>query len=178
MAEGSVLRLPLDVAIDATIRVGAPPVTPPVEDEPNAADLDCPCLANGRCAGNHADVSALTARIQTLQQEALGTDQIRKFLADLDRCPHGRHKGDTCAGWYGPGPRDGGCQGGVSQGNPHMAPGAIIGYGLGADPIRVPADRQLKHDANNWYDKTSRVTDRARGQRVKDAREIIERERA
>ena len=37
---------------------------------------------------------------------------------DLDRCPHGRHYGDDCAGWRGPGKFDGGCKGGASLGNP------------------------------------------------------------
>lgn len=55
--------------------------------------------------------------------------------ADLDRCPHGRHVGDACAGW-GPGPFDGGCEGGYSLGNPY-ADGRMgrIGTTIYGEPI-------------------------------------------
>jgi hypothetical protein len=58
-------------------------------------------------------------------------------LDDLDRCPHGRHAGDACAGWTGPGEYDGGCEGGVSLGNPHLRPGQLIGYDISRRPIHV-----------------------------------------
>jgi hypothetical protein len=85
----------------------------------------------------------------------MNEDQIRfyqglaKVLTDLDRCPHGRHEGDDCAGWRGPDDYDGGCRGGRSLGNPHIRPGQVIGYGLYADLIVVP-DRSGKNDPAGW----------------------------
>lgn len=74
------------------------------------------------------------------------------LVSDLDRCPHGRHEGDTCSGWRGPGPYDGGCFRGVSQGNPLLPPGTIIGTNLSRGfMIRVPFDRNDRHDARGWY---------------------------
>ncbi|MYU24502.1 hypothetical protein [Streptomyces sp. SID8352] len=63
------------------------------------------------------------------------------ILIDLDRCQHGRHQGDAC----GP---DGACTG-ASAGNPHLRPGAVIGYSLRRDPIVMP-DRDHKHDPAAW----------------------------
>lgn len=60
------------------------------------------------------------------------------IAADLDRCEHGRHQGDDC----------GSCDG-RSRGNPHLRPGAVIGYGLRRDPIVMP-DRDHKHDPAAW----------------------------
>ena len=61
-------------------------------------------------------------------------------VADLDRCPHGRHRGDTCAGHKGP--RGGaiferGCLGGYSLGNPwpHTGGGDRIGTTVHGVPI-------------------------------------------
>ena len=59
-------------------------------------------------------------------------------LLDLDRCPHGRHEGDTCCS----------C-GGVSTGNPEMRTGQVIGYGLDGVPIVMP-DREHKRDPDAW----------------------------
>ncbi|MFF4791887.1 hypothetical protein ACFY2M_19460 [Streptomyces sp. NPDC001276] len=61
------------------------------------------------------------------------------LLADLDRCDHGRHEGDEC----------GGSCGFRSQGNPHLRPGTVIGYGLRGDQIVMP-DREHKHDPAAW----------------------------
>lgn len=60
------------------------------------------------------------------------------LVADLDRCEHGRHQGDAC----------GDC-GTESHGNPHLAPGQVIGYGLRGDRIVMP-DRDTKHDLAAW----------------------------
>ncbi|MGC4925596.1 hypothetical protein [Streptomyces sp. DT117] len=65
----------------------------------------------------------------------------RTILGDLDRCQHGRHQGDAC------GPADD-CTG-ISAGNPHLRPGAVIGYGLRRDVIVMP-DPDHKHDVNAW----------------------------
>ncbi|MGW0837500.1 hypothetical protein [Streptomyces prunicolor] len=69
------------------------------------------------------------------------TAELVKTLTDLDRCQHGRHHGDPC------GPADD-CNG-TSAGNPHLRPGAIIGYDLRAEPIVMP-DREHKHDPKAW----------------------------
>ena len=49
---------------------------------------------------------------------------------DLDRCEHGRHKGDACTLTEG-------C-GGPSHGNPLALPDGTIGYGLSGVPIVHP----------------------------------------
>lgn len=74
---------------------------------------------------------------------------LAKILADLDRCPHGRHEGDTCAGWSGPGDYDGGCRGGYSLGNPRMQTGTVIGYDVYAREYRMP-ERSRRHDPAAW----------------------------
>lgn len=58
-------------------------------------------------------------------------------IQDLDRCPHGRHRGDTCAGHYGGGVFERGCHGGFSLGNPwpHTGGGARIGTTYSGTPI-------------------------------------------
>lgn len=74
------------------------------------------------------------------------------LISDLDRCPHGRHAGDVCSGWRGPGPFDGGCWRGVSLGNPLLRPGQIIGTSIsGLFMIRVPMDERDRHDIKAWY---------------------------
>jgi hypothetical protein len=63
--------------------------------------------------------------------------RLAGILRDLDRCPHGRHSGDTCAGWDGR--PESGCPSGWSEGNPHLpAPGQVVGYDLGGRPYVVP----------------------------------------
>ncbi|MDX3232972.1 hypothetical protein [Streptomyces sp. ME19-01-6] len=60
------------------------------------------------------------------------------LVADLDRCEHGRHRGDPC----------GSC-GSDSHGNPHITPGQVIGYGQRGDRIVMP-DRESKHEISAW----------------------------
>jgi hypothetical protein len=96
----------------------------------------------------HAKV---TAAIQGIEHALARTDRPLPTLdhqssdgvwaalaADLDRCMHGRHEGDDC----------GSC-GGRSSGNPHLAPGSVIGYGLRDDFIVMPG-REHKHDPAAW----------------------------
>lgn len=66
-------------------------------------------------------------------------------IGDLDRCPHGRHRGDPCAGHRGLGVFSGGCLGGWSLGNPWPMTGGgdRIGTAIFGDPIRdgdLPAE--------------------------------------
>lgn len=65
--------------------------------------------------------------------------QLVAVLADLDRCEHGRHEGDTC----------GSCHGGTSLGNPLIHPDRVIGYSRLAAPIFLPA-RDHKHEPAAW----------------------------
>jgi hypothetical protein len=75
-----------------------------------------------------------------------------QLLSDLNRCPHGRHRGDACAGWRGPGPYDGGCAGGRSLGNPQIEPGQHIGYSIYGHRIVAPLDQESWGDAEAWYE--------------------------
>lgn len=77
---------------------------------------------------------------------------LETLVSDLDRCPHGRHEGDTCSWGPGDGAFDGHCPGGVSLGNPLLPPGRIIGVDYSRSfMIRVPVDRHDRHDARGWY---------------------------
>ncbi|AZM51793.1 hypothetical protein DMA15_03675 [Streptomyces sp. WAC 01529] len=97
----------------------------------------------------HAKVTAAIAGIEhTLTRTEQGTvtgpdgrraDEMARVLADLDRCEHGRHEGDGCAG----------CPSGISPGNPHLPPGTVIGYGLHGSQIVMP-HRDAKHDPVAW----------------------------
>ncbi|MFC8676736.1 hypothetical protein ACFUEN_29125 [Streptomyces griseorubiginosus] len=64
--------------------------------------------------------------------------QFVGIVSDLDRCAHGRHEGDPC----------GSC-GGLSTGNPYLAPGRVIGHGVHGSPIVVPT-RDRKADPAAW----------------------------
>lgn len=66
--------------------------------------------------------------------------ELAAILTDLDRCEHGRHEGDVCAGCGGP-----------SLGNPSWRTGSIVGYGIAGedDPIVVP-ERADKYNARAW----------------------------
>lgn len=75
--------------------------------------------------------------------------RLAGILQNLDRCPHGRHRGDTCAGWR-PGAPMSGCQGGRSLGNPHLpAPGETVGYDLYGRPFVVPGEHAFG-DPTAW----------------------------
>lgn len=75
------------------------------------------------------------------EQELARLRRFRSLLLDLDRNEHGRHEGDA----------DVGDPSGVSQGNPHLRPGQVIGYTIGGDqrPIVMP-DREHRHDPAAW----------------------------
>ncbi|WP_242890768.1 hypothetical protein [Actinomadura litoris] len=75
--------------------------------------------------------------------------RLARIVADLDRCPHGRHEGDTCIGWTGPDTYQGGCEGGVSLGNPHLQTGDHLGYAYSASPYVMP-ERGRRHDPEAW----------------------------
>lgn len=66
---------------------------------------------------------------------------FRSVLLDLDRNGNGRHEGDA----------DVGDPSGVSKGNPHLRPGAVIGYTIGGRerPIVMPG-RADRHRPEAW----------------------------
>lgn len=72
-------------------------------------------------------------------EESRRDSALASVLIDLDRCVHGRHEGDVCGGSCGT----------VSQGNPHLRPGSVIGYGLRGDQIVMP-NRDDKHNPAAW----------------------------
>ncbi len=74
---------------------------------------------------------------------------LAKILADLDRCSHGRHRGDTCAGYDPTRPRSG-CPGGISLGNPWLRPGAPIGYDYGGRVYVLPEQPHTSGDPSAW----------------------------
>lgn len=74
--------------------------------------------------------------------------KLVRILTDLDRCRHGRHRGDSCAGFNPQRPVSSGCLGGVSLGNPHLRPGTIIGYDLGGRPYYAPSESTS--DPDGW----------------------------
>jgi hypothetical protein len=74
---------------------------------------------------------------------------LATILADLDRCQHGRHRGDTCYG-YDPRKPQSGCPGGVSLGNPFLVSGAPIGYDLSGWVYVVPAKGRSCSDPTAW----------------------------
>jgi hypothetical protein len=80
---------------------------------------------------------------------------LAKLLADLDRCPHGRHEGDTCAGWSAAEPERG-CPGGYSLGNPLLPTGVRIGTDYAARPIFMPP-RGRRHDPQAWFEQPLRT---------------------
>jgi hypothetical protein len=71
--------------------------------------------------------------------EPMRPERLAAVLLDLDRCPHGRHQGDTCAD----------CRGGHSLGNFHMPVGTVVGYDRHGESIAVP-ERKFRHSAEAW----------------------------
>jgi hypothetical protein len=70
---------------------------------------------------------------------------ITNIVADLDRCPHGRHRGDVCGG-------ETGCNG-PSRGNPYLTPGGRVGTTIAGRAIKFPpieGDRQSLTDPSLW----------------------------
>lgn len=62
------------------------------------------------------------------------------MLSDLSRNEHGRHEGD------------GDCydETGMSQGNPHLKTGDVIGYSLGGSWKYVVPEPRQRHDVKAW----------------------------
>lgn len=71
------------------------------------------------------------------------------ILQDLDRCEHGRHRGDVCSGYSILKPHAG-CNGGISLGNPFFAPGRPIGYNRSGEPYIFPVDPYTTGEPKAW----------------------------
>lgn len=71
---------------------------------------------------------------------AARNELLVRVLADLDRCLHGRHEGDSCFD----------CPGGRSAGNPLMPAGERIGTTYTGRPIVMPT-RERRRDPDAWY---------------------------
>lgn len=67
---------------------------------------------------------------------------MAQIVYDLDRCQHGRHRGDICSGTSG-------CNG-PSKGNPVHAPGSIIGFDIGGRPYTMPEGHLKTGNPDNW----------------------------
>jgi hypothetical protein len=77
-------------------------------------------------------------------------DELVTLIRSLDRCPHGRHEGDACAGHHGPGMYDGGCLGGFSLGNPFLQrPGGQIGTDVHGGIITM---NDLARVSGTWHE--------------------------
>ena len=74
---------------------------------------------------------------------------LSTILQDLDRCEHGRHRGDVCSG-YSPSKPHGGCNGGISLGNPYLTPGRPIGYNLSGEPYVFPVEPFTTGEPKAW----------------------------
>lgn len=70
----------------------------------------------------------------------LELEGYRIMLADLSRNEHGRHQGDGDV--YDPS--------GMSQGNPHLKTGDVIGYTLGGTSKYVVPEPRLRGDIRAW----------------------------
>jgi len=79
--------------------------------------------------------------------------EMAKILGNLDRCQHGRHIGDPCAGYDPSRPRSG-CAGGYSNGNPFLVPGQPIGYDMYGGVYVVPAFGESVMDPASWVSST------------------------
>ena len=92
------------------------------------------------------DVDGLAGQINS----AIATSWQAKLVSDLPRCPHGRIDGDTCSGWAGPRPFDGGCYGGYSVGNPRLPVGQVFAVGLSAQRKWIMPPREQRSDPAAW----------------------------
>lgn len=93
----------------------------------------------------HVPVPRGYTLLRDVQKSALNA--AATLLSDLDRCRHGRHRGDVCGGSHG-------CNG-PSQGNTFLRPGDRIGTRIGGEPIIVPiippGERKDLCDAMLWW---------------------------
>lgn len=134
---------------------GADPITPTQARELAAALLTAAAAVGARITVEESmtDLSNVTidGERQTWQQlyerervKVLDLEGYRIMLADLDRNEHGRHEGDGDV--YDPS--------GMSQGNPHLATGQVIGYSLHGSWKYVVPEPRLRGDLAAWRVRT------------------------
>lgn len=87
------------------------------------------------------DVQRLTWRevAELLRREVSELRRFQQMVLDLDRNANGRHEGDPDV--YDPT--------GISQGNPLVRTGEVLGYGLRGDKYVMP-ERGRRHDPRAW----------------------------
>lgn len=78
-------------------------------------------------------------RVEHEQKQKFLLQEAARFMSDLDRSPSGRHQGD---GEY----QD---PTGISQGNPHLKVGQIIGYSMRGKPYIVP-EAPFRGNLRSW----------------------------
>ena len=78
----------------------------------------------------------------------LELEECQILLADLSRNEHGRHQGDGDS--YDPT--------GISQGNPHLNSGDVIGYSIHGTHKYVVPEPQRRRDPKAWRVSTSEST--------------------
>jgi hypothetical protein len=75
------------------------------------------------------------------EEELRSLRRWRSLMLDLDRNRNGRHQGDA----------DVGDPSGVSQGNPHLPTGAVIGYTIAGERVPiVHPPREDRHRPEAW----------------------------
>lgn len=74
------------------------------------------------------------------RQRVIELERYQIMLSDLDRNASGRHQGDGDA--YDPS--------GISQGNPHLLTGVVIGYTIHGSHQYVVPEPHLRRDLNTW----------------------------
>jgi hypothetical protein len=84
-------------------------------------------------------VGRLQGELDEARAEIQNLGRFRRMVSDLDRNEHGRHEGDA----------DVGDPTGVSQGNPRLHTGDVLGYDIGGRPYVMP-ERGKRHDAQAW----------------------------
>lgn len=78
--------------------------------------------------------------VEATREEGARLAKWATLVSDLDRSPNGRHEGD--AEFQDPS--------GVSQGNPHIQPGEVIGYTISGGEIAMPVNIGDRNDPDKW----------------------------
>ncbi len=89
--------------------------------------------------GGHMEWFTWKELAQRQQEQINRLRLFQSLVLDLDRNPNGRHEGDA----------DVGSPTGISQGNPKLLTGDVVGYGIGGHPILMPP-RDKRHDPTAW----------------------------
>ena len=83
------------------------------------------------------DLAEMSLSMRTMAETAAG---VMRFLADLDRCVHGRHRIDTCFA----------CPAGHSTGNLSLKPGQVVGHTVHGRPLVVPPEGAYLLQRESW----------------------------